>query len=797
MKKILLFLLLFFTPSLLRAQATNSNPLGGNLTVQDAGTCSTTGSFLWQHLPSNASSTTVNLSGTFSGTVTIRMSNNGGGSWATQGTQTSAGTVSYPSNGFTDVCADVTTYTSGNFGVTITTGLNTGPVGPQGPPGTGSGSGITPVTTVPATCTPGGTNAQVNLTVANGGFQPGLLNCIATNVFSADTSYFTKYYGLPPQSFGAKGDTHVYFDCGMTSNNHVTCASSHFQSTDVGKWFESCAVGGSCATGSTVNQGTITFFNSATDVTVSLTSGTTYTNTKMAFGTDDDAAMQSWGAAMTSTPTFGVPPQVRGGYLPQGGYAIKQPLKIIYPTSCAPLANAATCGEGAPLQGVGATLAPGLWLSGASTTASFIYVRTGAVFTWPTTADDIGALTIGNWAFGSIQNFAVIGDNQAHTTTGVTGNIGGMVFSGYVGGAPSFDTHIWVNSVWVQGFHNTTNNMCGLVTSKMDFESSYMYSAIESNDFNGCFGNSQSGQTGATVLEKIHLDTIFFENPGSHNIIIGTTNAGVNITLKQLSITNCHAFNGTHALRFISAVTAAQETVELFNFRSTTGSSGPTFGIQSGTGTGMNLDCHGCYLEDTGSGGSNVAATTGSAGDQFNFYGGSINIQTGTNAFNNTGTIFVYGTKLTGPTVANIQTGSGNTYSFVPISGANGGWGGKGTIQGTLNISNQGPAQTSGNIALSANWGTSPTITAVAGFAQNHRFTITAQATTGANPTITDTLPSPLPASTTICTARMEGGTGTTTSITQTTQSATAPVFTFNGTPGAGSTYVVDVQCGP
>jgi hypothetical protein len=142
--KIIFFAIFAFlaAPFLLCAQKTASNPLGGNLTVQDAGTCSTTGSFLWQQLPSNAATTTVNLAGTFSGTLTIRLSNNGGGSWTTNNTTTSAGTTSISTNGFTDICADVTTFTSGSFAVTITTGLNTGPQGPPGPGGGISTPGV-------------------------------------------------------------------------------------------------------------------------------------------------------------------------------------------------------------------------------------------------------------------------------------------------------------------------------------------------------------------------------------------------------------------------------------------------------------------------------------------------------------------------------------------------------------------------------------------------------------------------------------------------------------------------------
>ncbi len=196
MKRLAILFLLF--PSFCFAQRTASNPLGGNLTVQDAGTCSTTGSFLWQVLPSNASTTTVNLSGTFSGTVTVRESNNGGGSWTTAGTQTTVATASYSTNGFTDICADVTTYTSGTISITISTGLNTGPVGPAGP--AASGSGISSVPALPGSCTPpsivylnvdappnfkgnyGCTSAGVYAALGQGGVDPAFIGTALTAV---------------------------------------------------------------------------------------------------------------------------------------------------------------------------------------------------------------------------------------------------------------------------------------------------------------------------------------------------------------------------------------------------------------------------------------------------------------------------------------------------------------------------------------------------------------------------------------------------------------------------------------
>jgi hypothetical protein len=109
-----------------------------------------------------------------------------------------------------------------------------------------------------------------------------------------------------------------------------------------------------------------------------------------------------------------------------------------------------------------------------------------------------------------------------------------------------------------------------------------------------------------------------------------------------------------------------------------------------------------------------------------------------------------------------------------------------------------GAACTNGELALSAGWGSTAAASAVAGTGQTCQWTITASGTgQAANPTITDTLTNTLPSTLIVCEIRMVGGTGTATLINQTTLSATAPIFTFGGTPGAGSTYLVVRRCGP
>jgi hypothetical protein len=113
-------------------------------------------------------------------------------------------------------------------------------------------------------------------------------------------------------------------------------------------------------------------------------------------------------------------------------------------------------------------------------------------------------------------------------------------------------------------------------------------------------------------------------------------------------------------------------------------------------------------------------------------------------------------------------------------------------------IADQGAACDNDELVLGTGWGTSPTVMGVVGTGQTCEWTIMAGgAGLGANPTITDILTNPLPSASTVCDMRMVGGTGVATLIDQIAQSATAPVFSFGGTPRAGSTYKVLRRCGP
>ncbi len=155
-------LLLFLAVSLaMGGSLFAQNSATGNITAS-AATCVTSGTCVWENqLPFNASTTTINISGTFSATLLVEESNNGGQTWSTAATISTTGTTTYAVNGFTDIRVRCSAYTSGTAVVAISTGLNTGPQGPPGPAGGGSMTwpatpGVTVCTGTP--CTAWGTS---------------------------------------------------------------------------------------------------------------------------------------------------------------------------------------------------------------------------------------------------------------------------------------------------------------------------------------------------------------------------------------------------------------------------------------------------------------------------------------------------------------------------------------------------------------------------------------------------------------------------------------------------------------
>lgn len=138
MKKSLLFILALLCVPLARGQSSFQNPLQGPITSTSAA-CAVAGdqSCVWQKLSANAAVATVQVSGTFSATLTVE-ANNGGANFTTLGTITTAGTTSYVVAGFTDFRVRASAYTSGTAFTTINSspapsgGVTSGTADPTG-----------------------------------------------------------------------------------------------------------------------------------------------------------------------------------------------------------------------------------------------------------------------------------------------------------------------------------------------------------------------------------------------------------------------------------------------------------------------------------------------------------------------------------------------------------------------------------------------------------------------------------------------------------------------------------------
>jgi hypothetical protein len=160
---------------------------------------------------------------------------------------------------------------------------------------TAAGGGITSVSSLPATCTPG-TTAPVNLTINGVGLGP--FYCSATNIWTPDNPQTT----ASPLAYGAKADVRFVSDCTFTLSTTVNCTAGDaaFTAADVGKIAFGTQANVQVSSGSTSSglacpQTTISAVNSATQIvlanacTATCTPATTIT-CFLAWGTQDDAS---------------------------------------------------------------------------------------------------------------------------------------------------------------------------------------------------------------------------------------------------------------------------------------------------------------------------------------------------------------------------------------------------------------------------------------------------------------------------------------------------------------------------
>lgn len=127
-------------------------------------------------------------------------------------------------------------------------------------------------------------------------------------------------------------------------------------------------------------------------------------------------------------------------------------------------------------------------------------------------------------------------------------------------------------------------------------------------------------------------------------------------------------------------------------------------------------------------------------------------------------------------------------------------------IQSQGFAANTTTACAAGNVSLGVGWGTGAALSQFSGYSQTCQFTITSgSAAFGASPTFTYTFPVQFSGTILPCTVNVNGitGAGGALMFSNTTSSATAPVFTASTitggtfTPAASESYQVVVRCGP
>jgi len=113
---------------LVRAQQTAgvaSNPLGGPISASSTN-CSVAQSCVWMRLPFNASVAAVNVTGTFSETLLVEQSGDGGNTFSTAATLTAAGLTTYSVSGMTDFRVRCSSFVSGTAFVNLNVGASGG-----------------------------------------------------------------------------------------------------------------------------------------------------------------------------------------------------------------------------------------------------------------------------------------------------------------------------------------------------------------------------------------------------------------------------------------------------------------------------------------------------------------------------------------------------------------------------------------------------------------------------------------------------------------------------------------------
>lgn len=767
MKTKLLFLtllLLAFGGSLC-AQKSPSNPVGANITVADSGSCSTVNSFLWQQLPNNAGTTTVNLAGTFVATVTIRESNNGGGSWTTATTLSAAGTTTFATNGFTDICADVTAYTSGTVQVSLSTGLQQVQSVISGGSGSSSASPAVQAITVSENCL---VATITCFPVKNTG------RYVWDATIPNSSSTWTTQASDPP--FVA-ADVGYYI---FATNGNVP--GYFFQFTSQLVTPSNCA---------------ITAVNSAHSVTVNCTSiGTSNTlcaataqaGCFMAWGPKETTFLgNAWTANVAACSTMTLPGINAYGTGPSVFFVDAASFNTVS-TGLGQSGNNATCSEGneAMLRGIG--------LQGKDISSTVILATPDFNFNSCTFGHSAKACFFTTYTALNLRDLTLFGGAVANPAGVNAGQVvtewGSMAAeNGGTSGGTS------VNNVAFLGWGAGSS---GIPTCIQDWAGGLPERIRIKEDGCGQVGLRTGGATGLPTQVAYHETTLYDNWQGNWLISTATT-------VKPAVVDSFHLIAGTIGTATASCNVSVQSSgaganaILLFNSHGDTIGQGQTGvqivqqgaiclnqGILGATGGTVIVNAHG-MLADHGTGQTNSGEAVWLSSNgivEFHSFGGY---------YRNQGS-------AANVAVLNQAAAGGGFYDEEKstLVGTTASLSGTGPIIGDASIT--GTAITAAKLVLSAGWGTTAAWTALTGNTKRVQGTITASGTGQlASPTITYTFPTPFwGTSNLICTASTLGGTqaAVATPFTPSALTATGVTFTYNATPGAGNTVVVLIDCG-
>lgn len=616
------------------------------------------------------------------------------------------------------------------------------------------------------------------------------------------TAFFSGYIGLSPLDCGNAACTTQDLNAGngratqdgvMNGTTTITSATMGFcnggsvacsslesngqtKTSDIGRVFEAV-----CSASASFSA-TISAVASATSITVSTSAGACNASSLQIFvGSDNTNTLQNWvanGLANHAIHSF---------YLPKGVYYTTKPLRFVN-------ANATNECSGAVNPTSGFVFC-GLGLIGAGGSQAIIHPATQPNFSWSTGSSITnGVILTQNFAFGLVTGIGIVGDTVPYASTGLSTIAGAFVIGPAV-------QHFFINGNWFNGVavsDVTPTSRGGLIDTGC-FECYISNNAVESNGVDA--------EVIATLAEKEVYDTNYLENAANGAPLTGSALILGGANVKQATFRNLHfkgPNNNSAGIVFQPGFTIAPGyTVEFAGGRMDQGSATDVGAwVRACTGPGTIEFNNFNFVNTNNAAGVRLLRIDNGPTTCPVVINGGVMSPGGTTSTavlnNSTGGVWMQGVSCTNagtPCSASQFSGTGTINQLLQQAA---GWGGLAGISGIYFLSNQGTGCVIGNFAASAGWGTTAAFTAPTGFNQSCRVTITASGIgQAANPTITWTLPNALPAATTTCEMHQSGGTGAFLMMLQTTLSATAPIFTLQGTPTAAATYIYDVRCGP